>query len=238
MNGSLLLLLAGAAAAPPECQPRRGVHRWLPQYHLMAQMQRVGGTWWPGDLNDANGILQHRGVFHALFQTPVWANGVNGTGDPPACHGDLELCGPHAWAHVVSQNLAHWRRLRDALVPTAGSAVDGVDGDCDGTLSFPAGLGPTILFGADCAVPVGGHGRLGASVGDAPRVAVARPTNASDPLLEDWAMDSADNPIVFAEGSPPCSFPGRVWRGNDDGRYNLVCCIVSRSPPLPLCLRC
>jgi sucrose-6-phosphate hydrolase SacC (GH32 family) len=42
---------------------------------------------WPGDLNDANGILEHRGVFHAMFQTPVWKNGVNGTGQPPACHG-------------------------------------------------------------------------------------------------------------------------------------------------------
>ena len=117
-------------------------------------MVRVDGMLWPGDLNDANGILEHRGVFHAMFQTPVWQNGVNGTGQPPACHGDLALCGPHAWAHVVSENGVRWRRLRDILTPTNGSAVDGVDGDCDGTLSFPEGIGPTILFGADCAVPV------------------------------------------------------------------------------------
>ena len=35
----------------------------------------------------------------------------------------------------------------------------------------------------------------------------------SDRFLEDWVMDSSQNPIVFAESSPPCSFPGRVWRG-------------------------
>jgi hypothetical protein len=106
----LLLLLAVAAAQPslarpgPECLPRVGPHRWVPQFHLMGPMVRVDGMLWPGDLNDANGILEHRGVFHAMFQTPVWQNGVNGTGQPPACHGDLALCGPHAWAHVVSEN--------------------------------------------------------------------------------------------------------------------------------------
>ena len=200
----LLLLLAVAAAQPslarpgPECLPRVGPHRWVPQFHLMGPMVRVDGMLWPGDLNDANGILEHRGVFHAMFQTPVWQNGVNGTGQPPACHGDLALCGPHAWAHVVSENGVRWRRLRDILTPTNGSAVDGVDGDCDGTLSFPEGIGPTILFGADCAVPVpplppprssgAQHQQvlsphddsigLGVGVGDAPRVAVARPVNA------------------------------------------------------------
>ena len=49
---------------------------WLPRFHLMGPMQEVGGTYWPGDLIDANAILEHRGVFHAMFmfQTPVWAN--------------------------------------------------------------------------------------------------------------------------------------------------------------------
>ena len=88
-------------------------------------------------------------------------------------------------------------------------------------LSFPVGIGPVILFGADCAVPVG---QL--QLGDAPRVAVARPTNISDRFLADWAMDST-NPLVFGSDAPPCSFPGRVWRSNDR-HYNMICCINSQ----------
>lgn len=148
---------------------------------------------------------------------PCGPTGVNGTGgDPPACHGDLELCSPHAWAHVVSDDLAPpaecaradgWqrsRRFRRRL------------------LSFPVGIGPVILFGADCAVPVG---QL--QLGDAPRVAVARPANISDRFLADWAMDST-NPLVFGSDAPPCSFPGRVWRSNDR-HYNMICCINSQT---------
>ena len=31
-----------------------------------------------------------------------------------------------------------------------GAPYDGADGDCDGTVSFPDGIGPVLLYGADC----------------------------------------------------------------------------------------
>lgn len=106
------------------------------------------------------------------------------------------------------------------------SSYDFHDGDCDGTVSFPGGaLGTIMTFGPDCARPLRGpigRARRG-RVGDAPRVAIARPRNGSDPDLVRWLKDQG-NPVEFEAGSPPCAFSGNVWRAPGGG-YSMICAI-------------
>ena len=150
--------------------------------------------------------LQHRGVYHVMHQT---------THDT-AAHASVPKHA--AWGHVVSDDLVHWRRIKDALQPSAAShKYDWHDGDCDGTVTLDSGgfsKDPLMTFGPDCA--------RGLESNDAPRVGIARPANASDPLLADWVKDAA-NPILFDNSSLPCSFSGRIWRSGD--HINMICAI-------------
>ena len=150
--------------------------------------------------------------------------------------------GAHAFSHLVSADGAHWRRLPDALVPLNSSSYDGADGDCDGTVSFPAGIGPVIMWGADCGrgkwpPPESGSDGAGSTVGepqtrDYPRVAMAMAANATDPLLERWVKSTA-NPIAWADPTRPCSFPGRVWRSDAGGErhWSMVCTGATSAGP-------
>ena len=70
---------AAIASLPPalpagECQPKTGIHRHQPQWHIIAPMEPgEDGTAWPMGLNDANAVFQHRGIFHIMHQ----CDGVN-----------------------------------------------------------------------------------------------------------------------------------------------------------------
>ena len=174
--------------------------------------------------NDANAVFEHAGVYHLMFQTDCTKDDAQSGG---ICVGGK--VGGHAFSHLVSTDGAHWRRLPDALIPMNTSSYDGADGDCDGTVSFPEGIGPTIMWGADC-----GRGKWPppdatserSRAGDYPRVAVAFAVNASDLFLERWKK-SENNPVEWATPSNPCSFPGRVWHSAANGthprHWNMVC---------------
>lgn len=215
--------VAPSSSLPLECQPVDGPYRHVPIFHVIAAMQNTSGVLLPGDLNDANAVFEHMGIFHVMFQTPRDPFETGGGGS-----------GPHAWGHVISHDLVHWKRLPPVLAPTNDSKeYDGKDGDCDGTLSFLDGVGPILLWSPDCAdswhppdlTPLRAlrgsmPGLEAPQPNDYPRVAVARPANVSDPLLAAWVKDSR-NPIAFANMSFPCAFPGPVWRAQ--GRLHLVC---------------
>ena len=49
---------------------------------------------------------------------------------------------------MVRQDLVRWRRLPDALVPNTTDYEHGEA--CDGSVSFPEGLGPVMLYGPGC----------------------------------------------------------------------------------------
>jgi hypothetical protein len=226
----LVTALHVAEAAPPrECQPMLGDLRFVPQFHAIPEMVQQRATdklWWPGQANDANAVFEHGGVAHIMFQTDCTALDANPGG---ICAGGK--VNAHAFSHLVSEDGGvHWRRLTDALIPTPGSPYDGFDGDCDGTVSFPEGIGPVILWGADCGTgkwppkppgppapvppgpPASSHHRRSLTT-DYPRVAVAMAINHTDPLLQSWRK-TVQNPVVWSDPTQPCSFPGRVWRSD------------------------
>ena len=224
----------GAAAAPAaagsphgECQPKGGIHRHQPQFHIIAPMFAGGGlngTSWPGGVNDVNAVFQHQGVWHIMHQCDGGDAGVpcGGGWEGPTKHPDPRTQRYyHSWGHVVSTDLVRWKRLPDALAPNVTNFEHGAD--CDGSISFPAGVGPIMMYGPGC----GYHGpdgvadaadRLG--LGDAPVVGVALPENSSDPELERWVHEWS-GPVTFAASSPPCSFAGSVWQHGD--HWSLIC---------------
>jgi hypothetical protein len=175
---------------------------------------------WPGGVNDANAVFQHAGTFHLMHQCDGGPAGAAGA----FCGGGWEGPNPHpvpgeqtyyhTWGHVVSTDLCHWRRIADTLTPNRTNYEHSAD--CDGSVSFPPGVGPVLLYGPGC----GWRGDA-PDLGDAPVVAVAFPSNRSDPLLAEWVR-RPDRPVAFAQGSPPCSFAGSVWRHNVS-HWSMVC---------------
>lgn len=93
------------------------------------------------------------------------------------------------WTHAVSNDLVTWFRMEDALGRGAADSPWDRYGPCDGTASFPGGslgVGPVILYGADCAsknVSASEDGSL-PPLGDFPRVGVARPADPTSPYLK------------------------------------------------------
>ena len=73
-----------------------------------------------GSINDVNGVLAYKGVFHIFHQ----------------------VCA-HEFGHLVSEDLVHWRRLRPPLVP---SGID-AEGAWDGSISIVDGV-PVLLYDA------------------------------------------------------------------------------------------
>jgi hypothetical protein len=132
--------------------------------------------------------------------------------------------------------------VADALSPNPTDYEHGAD--CDGTVSFPPELGPVMLFGPGCGYHPKSEVKLGLE--DSAVVGVAWPEDAADPQLLKWKKDTA-NPVVFADGSPPCSFAGRVWRSNttagpsatssnaSGGHWNLVCSAGEWAPSVAFC---
>ena len=71
----------------------------------------------------------------------------------------------------------------------------------------------------------GSSGRLGARVGDAPRVEIALPTDVgSDAFLTNW-VKTQPGPVTF-DGTP-CSFPGRVWKSKKGSYKKMMLQITS-----------
>ena len=230
----LLAACSAAAASYGECQPKDGVYRHQPQYHVIAPLFARNGSAlrWPGGVNDANAVFERAGVFHIMHQCDGGPPGVPCGGGHEGPAGADRPAGEqvwwHTWGHVVSRDLVRWQRVRDALTPEAANYEHGAD--CDGTVSFVAsaaggGTAPVMLFGPGCDFKKGTEGaaRRGRRRLDTAAVGVARPANASDPLLLDWVKDAA-NPVRF-DGAP-CSFAGTLWRSSNasgGGTWNMVC---------------
>lgn len=223
---------AAAQQRPLECQPRVGIHLHTPIFHIIGRMEPTkDGQHWPRGATDGNAVFGHAGVFHVMHQTP------NRTSHTPTQPTDGYWA---AWGHVLSYDLAHFHRLDNALDPSFNSTYDWHDGDCDGTVSFvpedAVDGGVLATFGPDCARPVGPKppprsqsSSVGAELGDAPRVGLARLADPTDQkLLSRWRKDTG-NPILFGTESPPCAFSGRIWRPENGRNWSMICAVNSLS---------
>lgn len=119
---------------------------------------------------------------------------------------------------MVSRDGVRWRRVADALTPTATGIDHGAV--CDGAVSFPSdSMPPVMMYGPGCGFYF--------PKGQEPPAGIARPANLSDDLMVRWTKQQ---PLTFAPGSPPCFIAGRVWRGTD-GVFNMVCITGGLQPP-------
>ncbi len=73
---------------------------YRPLFHI------TGGKGW---INDPNGLIKYKGLYHAFFQ--YYPNDTN--------------WGPMHWGHRVSKDLIHWEELPIALYPKTYSNEDG-----------------------------------------------------------------------------------------------------------------
>ena len=219
-DGPLLPLLPGnylasptlfpAAQQPLECQPFASHPTW-PLFHIMQEVaeNQTDGTVQlaKGGINDANAIFKHGEYYHVMHQ-----DHSNGS----------------SWGHLVSKDLAHWTRIGMVIPPKDPYGV-GQEGQCDGSFSAPAGIGPVILWTPDCDIgpirpaPPPGPAPPAGSLGgpDRPRVAVAFPKNSSDPLLREFVMQP--NLTDFGE-SVPGGDPGRVFKSQKGEYWNTLMC--------------
>ena len=198
------------AEPPVQCTPSSRYPQWPTFHPFNAVTRSPGGGLAMEHLNDANAIFDFGGLYHAMAQT-----------------------GGSNWSHVVTNDLAHWWTLPDALDGQPNSTWDGAT--CDGTVSFPDlgrppydGATPVLLYGPDCGGRLPPLPPAPPPLGDYPRVAVALPAQGgSDPYLVDWVRPRG-NPVVF--DGVPCSFPGRVWKSEVGEYWNMLCAWDGRAP--------
>lgn len=109
---------AGDDSPAQALQHRLAADPLRPQYHLMP-----AANW----MNDPNGPIYYRGVYHMFFQynpgASVW--------------GDMH------WAHATSPDMIHWRHEPVAMAPTPGGYDR--DGVFSGSMVLDNGV-PTVLY--------------------------------------------------------------------------------------------
>ena len=144
-----LLLICGVAAAvkatgavvapgprpPLECTSAAEQPLW-PTFHLMNNVSRGSDSQLQMEgLNDCNGVLEYRGLFHQFVQGGLGRSGMVGEWSTGG------------WTHAVSNDLVRWYHVKDALGRGPANSTWDHDGPCDGTLTLTdgAGSGPFIM---------------------------------------------------------------------------------------------
>ncbi|MBR2498763.1 MAG: GH32 C-terminal domain-containing protein [Clostridia bacterium] len=165
--------------------------RYRPQYHALPP-----AVW----MNEPHSPFYYKGMYHVFYQHnpagPYWSQ--------------------IRWGHLVSNDMVHWKYVKDAVVPTAGVCPEGIwtGGACigpDGTpwLAITAGTNTSTWTGQN--------------------VAFAHAKDPNDPYLVDWVIEDK---LVITQ--PSDGSAGRreqfrdpfVWY--DDGTYYMM---VSSSTP-------
>ena len=159
--------LPGQRQLGAQCQPR-DINPFMPVFHILGNFSQGDGLQ-PDQINDVSSVFRYRGVWHVFHQF-----------------------GQHGWAHVVSRDGAHWQRLRNPLVPDVNCSLRNTcyDGrtSADGSLTVREGVNsgqPVIIYDiAPSPPPLRAAKRQQQHPQDLPLLAVARPANPADPLLE------------------------------------------------------
>ena len=165
--------------------------RYRPQYHAIPP-----AVW----MNEPHSPFYYNGMYHVFYQHnpagPYWSQ--------------------IRWAHIVSEDMVHWKYVKDAVVPTAGICPEGIwtGGACigpDGTpwLAITAGTNTTTWTGQN--------------------VAFAHAKDPNDPYLVEWVVEDKlviTQPSDNSQGEREQFRDPFVWY--DDGTYYMM---VSTSIP-------
>lgn len=170
--------------------------RYRPQYHAIPP-----AVW----MNEPHSPFYYKGKYHVFYQCnpsgPYWSQ--------------------IRWGHIVSDDMIHWKYVKDAVVPTAGICPEGVwtGGACigpDGTpwLAITAG---TNLYGEP------NHGGQ--------NVAFAHAADPDDPYLTDWIVEDTltiTQPNDDSMGEREQFRDPFVWYDDETSQYFML---VSTSVP-------
>ena len=165
--------------------------RYRPQYHALPP-----AVW----MNEPHSPFYYNGRYHVFYQHnpagPYWSQ--------------------IRWGHLVSDDMVHWKAVKDAVAPTPGICPEGIwtGGACIGPDGVPwlvitAGTNTTTWTGQN--------------------VAFAHPADPTDPDLADWIVEDKlviTQPSDDTQGEREQFRDPFVWY--DDGTYYMM---VSTSIP-------
>lgn len=165
--------------------------RYRPQYHAIPP-----AVW----MNEPHSPFYYKGYYHVFYQHnpagPYWSQ--------------------IRWGHLVSQDMIHWKYVKDAVAPTAGICPEGVW--TGGAVIGPDGL-PWLAITAG----------TNTSTWSGQNIAFAHPKDPDDPYLSDWVVEDIaviTQPDDDSQGERDQFRDPFVWY--DDGVYYMV---VSTSVP-------
>ncbi len=157
--------------------------RYRPQYHAIPP-----GMW----MNEPHAAFYYNGYYHLFYQS--------------------NPCGPYwaqiRWSHWVSDDMVHWKYVKEAVVPTKGICPDGVW--TGGSVIGPDGYPWLVITAGTLTHTYSGQ-----------NVAFAHPADPTDPYLQEWVVEDTlaitQSPGLGEQGQFRDPF---VWQ--DDGIYYMM----------------
>ena len=168
--------------------------RYRPQYHALPP-----AVW----MNEPHSPFYYNGMYHVFYQHnpagPYWSQ--------------------IRWGHIVSEDMIHWKYVKDAVVPTKDICPEGIwtGGAC---------IGPD---GTPWLVITAGTNLYGNANHGGQNVAFAHAKDPSDPYLSEWVIEDKlviTQPNDNSQGEREQFRDPFVWY--DDGTYYMM---VSTSIP-------